>query len=261
MPKVIQPAGGVPPQPQNSTLVQIGFQHELNYGFVSENPQSASQIFTFTPQGITYGLGIGQNQVVMYTIEPYDTTKLYGYITTLCLFYVPSDMVNQLAVDLHTPNSGLYANPDPTVATLMSLIVPSIPLLAGQPLDAGTATGASSSSTVSPGAQGGGAPFGGDAGNSSPVSPTAAAIAAPIATGGLLYGAAMVFVARRYKRRRQAHQRTSSVPSTNSGGSGAWMSGARANRHSHGSGSSNGRSIRTQQISAPVMAENSLGWN
>jgi hypothetical protein len=259
MPKVIQPAGGVPEQPKNSTLVQVGFQHPLNYGFVSTTPQSASQLFTYTPPGMAYGLGLDEEQVTMYSIQPYDTSKLNGYITTLALFFIPSEAVDQLAVDIHTPNAGLYNNPDDTVATLMNLLVPTIPLLAGEPINAVSPTAGSSSATVSPGSQGGGAPFGGDSSNASSASPMAAAIAAPIATGGLLYGAAMVFVARRYRRKRQGHQRTSSVPSTQSGSGGAWMSGAA--RHSHGSGSSNGRSVRTQQISAPVMAENSLGWN
>jgi len=261
MPKVIQPAGGVPTAPSNTTLCQIGFLSSLNYAFVSSNPQSASQIFTYTPAGIAYGLGIPQDQVTMYSLQPLEPLKPGGYIVTLALFYVPTDLVNQLAIYLHTPSSALYQNPSATVYTLMSLINPLIPLLAGQPLDDSSAT-ASSSATVSPGAAGGGAPFGGDSSYGSTGSPTAIAIAAPIAGGGLLYGAAMVFVARRYKRRRQSHQRTSSVPSTGSGASGGvWAYGGRGARHSHGSGSSNGRSIRTQQISAPVMAENSLGWN
>ena len=258
---VIKPPGGSPDKPANTTLVQVGFQHELNYAFVSSNSKCEQQIFTYVPPGIAYGLGIDESEITMQSLQPYDTSKSNGWITTLALFYISSDLVNQLAVDVHTPNSGLYNNPNPTVNTLMNLIVPSIPLIARQTSDGGTQTGPGSAST-SPGAAGGGAPFGGDAGNGQPVNPSAAAIAAPIATGGLLYGAAMVFVARRYKRKKQGHARSSSVGASSSYSNGAaWMSGGRGVRTSHGSSSSQGRSVRTQQISAPVMAENSLGWN
>jgi hypothetical protein len=76
----------------------------------------------------------------------------------------------------------------------------------------------------------------------------------------MAYGAAMILVARRFKKKRQSHRRSSSVQT---GGDG-WMSGPynpENSRASQGSGDTSGRSVRTQQISAPVMSENSLGWN
>jgi len=255
MPKVISPPGGITKQPTNTTLVQIGFTHELNYGFVSSNPTSAGQIFSYLPQGTIYGLGIGTDGAKMYNLQPYDTSKTMGYITTLALMYVPSDLVNQLSIDLHTPNSGIYTNPDTTVATLMSFINPAIPLIAGTPQDGSTPSSAAVP-TTSPGTGGGAAPFGSDSGNSEPVKSSAVAIASAATAGVVLYGAAMALVARRYRKKRAAHRRASSVSDP------AFMSGAGGySRQSHGSGSSQGRSIRTQQISAPVMAENSLGWN
>jgi hypothetical protein len=261
MPKVITPPGGNINKPANTTLIQIGFTHELNYAFVSSNPASAGQIFQFLPQGVQYGLAIpaasaDAKDTRMYNLQPYDTSKTMGYITTLALMYIPSEDLNQLAVDLHTPNSPLYNNPDPTVATLMSFINPAIPLIAGQPLD-GTAPATSASASAAAGAAGGAAPFGGDSTNSEPVKSSAVVVAVPVAAGVILYGAAMALVARRYRKRRGAHNRASSL----SGGDPAWMSGARNSRSSRGSSSSQGRSIRTQQISAPVMAGNSLGWN
>ncbi|KAF2430761.1 hypothetical protein EJ08DRAFT_588359 [Tothia fuscella] len=263
MPKVITPPGGNTQKPANTTLVQIGFTHELNYAFVSSNPASASQIFTYLPSGVKFGLQVPKDSqdskdTRMYNIQPYDTSKTMGYITTLALMYVASDMVNQLAVDLHTPNSPLYNNPDPTIATLMSFINPAIPLIAGQPMDGTALTTGPAASSASAGAAGGGAPFGGDSQNSEKVKTSAVALGLPIAAGVVLYGAAMALVARRYRKRKGAHRRTSSLNSDP-----AWMSGAGSvtARNSHGSGSSQGRSIRTQQISAPVMAGNSLGWN
>jgi hypothetical protein len=107
---------------------------------------------------------------------------------------------------------------------------------------------------------------------------------AGIAVGALslagLYGAAMFIVARRYKRKRQGHQRASSLTSSQASsemrytgaGSPALMGGAllsrdissyggyaAGGRDSHGSGQSG--SARTANISAPVATENSLGWN
>jgi len=274
MPRVIQPPGGIPVAPNDTALVQVGFNYGLNYPFVSTTPGSANQIFEFLPQGIAYGLGITSDQVVMHALEPYDTTKDLGYITTLALFNLPSDVVNQMAVELHTPVSKLYQHPNPSVQTLMGMINPSFAVLAGQPLDGTRPTNADPAATTSATANDGGAPLGGDSGMSMPVKTTSVGIGLGVAAGAVVYGAAMVYIARRYKQRKSRHQRASSVPTTEygyaSGGAGAWMSGARGpgrgsggrdSRNSGNSGSSNGRSVRTQQISAPVMSENSLGWN
>ncbi|CRK36470.1 hypothetical protein BN1708_007069 [Verticillium longisporum] len=88
----------------------------------------------------------------------------------------------------------------------------------------------------------------------------------------------MFLIARRYKRKKQAHRRASSISGTSSDmrytgtGSPAMMGGAlmsrdfsnyggvAGGRDSHGSGQT-GNSGRTAKISAPVAAENSLGWN
>jgi hypothetical protein len=262
MPKVITPPGGNIVKPLNTTLCQIGFTHELNYGFVSSNPSSAGQIFQFLPQGTAYGLTLDQSNVKMFNIQPYDTSKSLGYITTLALIYVPTDQVNQLGVDLHTPNSPLYHHPDLTVRTLMSFINPAIPLVAGQPMDGsnpvvnGANGGSINGATATPGATGGANPFGSDASNSAPAKASAAGVAGGVVGGVILYGAAMALVARRYRKKKNAHRRASSMSNP------AWMSGADGDRNSRGSNaSSQGRSIQTTQISAPVRTENSLGWN
>ena len=89
----------------------------------------------------------------------------------------------------------------------------------------------------------------------------------------------MFIIARRYKKKKQAHKRSSSVMSNSemrqAGGSPPLMGGALLSRDftgyggvagntrdSQGSGRSGGQnSARTANISAPVAAENSLGWN
>lgn len=119
--------------------------------------------------------------------------------------------------------------------------------------------------------------------NSSPVRAKSVGIAAGVVCGAAAYGAAMFFVARRYRKRKQSHRRSPSMlsspvlsgtsPDYTVGAGTALMSGGRGDgdrsstphngyyyeRNSRGSGHSG--STGRQQISAPVMAENSLGWN
>ncbi|KAK5131510.1 hypothetical protein LTR16_000699, partial [Cryomyces antarcticus] len=78
MPRIIQPPGGIPATPRNTTLVQVGFGYPLNYPFVVSTAGSANQIFTYLPQGIAYGLGLPNDQVTMHALQPFDTTKTLG---------------------------------------------------------------------------------------------------------------------------------------------------------------------------------------
>lgn len=257
----------MPTQPENTTLCQVGFNYSLNYPFVSSTTQAAQQIFDLLPKGVGYGIDLDVSKVSMYVLEPYDTTKQMGYWTTFALFYIPSPQVNQLGIDLHTPSSSIYNNPDESVNTLMSMIVPEFPLVAGSLSYSGPNGQGNSNNggnTQSSGNTGGDAFSGSPA--SQPVKSSSVIIGVSCAAGAAMYGAAMFYVARRYKNRKSAHARTSSVPSGRSayasGAGGMWMSGGGGfDRNSHGSSGSQGRSVRTQQISAPVMAENSLGWN
>ncbi|RDA91036.1 hypothetical protein CP533_2555 [Ophiocordyceps camponoti-saundersi (nom. inval.)] len=109
---------------------------------------------------------------------------------------------------------------------------------------------------------------------------TTMGVAFGVVGAGVMYGAAMFIIARRYKRKKQTHRRSSSVSNSQNssemrytgGASPALMGGALPSRDyfsyrpegrdSHGSGRSGmGNSGRTANISAPVAAENSLGWN
>ena len=274
MPRLVQPPGGMPNPPGNMTLIQLGFFFGLNYPFVVGEPESAGQIFNYLPQGIAYGLGISRELVTMNALMPYDTSNRLKYITTLAQAYIPSQLVDTMEMSIHMPLSQIYSNPDAPIKTLMGMINPTIPILPG------AVWGESSSSawynpaataTTGPGA---GAPLGGDSGSSNHVKPSTVGIGIGAVGGAAVYAAAMVYVARRYKQKRQGHQRASSVHtsgqmSQRSGGmAGFFMSGAngigsgsggRGSRTS--AGSSNGRSVREQGISGPIMAENSLGWN
>jgi len=263
--------------PEDSTLIQVGFNYSLNYAFVVANSNSSAQIFMYLPMGLAYGLSIKEEQITMRSLNPYDTQNTLGFITTLATAYIPSNMVDTLQQSLHQALSALYENPDPSVYQLMQYINPTIPLIPGGAIIGGTAgasgTGAATSATA---VAGGGGVFNTDSQNSSPSTKTAAAAAAVGAiSAAAAYGAAMFFIARRYKKRRSLHRRSSSIMSPSQmrfTGSpalmgGAVMSGGRGTpglqngRESRGSGRSAGNSARTVEISAPMMAENSLGWN
>ena len=263
------------------TLAQIGFTFPLNWDFVAANSISAAQIFTYFPVGLYQGLNLKEDQIIMHSLLPLDTGAQIGYITTLAMFYVPDNMMNTLALDLHSPLSGIYTNPDASVAELMNYINPAIPLQSGSSLQSEDATGTGVSSSPTPNANGNSGVFSTASQNTTPaVSSTTAGIAVGAVGAAAAYGVAMFFIARRYKRKKQGHRRSSSLisgadmrqsraPALLSGGN-AIMAGGRSSyggttptgdRNSRGSGRSAGNSARTQQISAPMMAENSLGWN
>jgi hypothetical protein len=282
LPQVVSPNSGTPEKPADNTLIQIGFDYELNYEFVVTNAMSSAQIFRYLPVGLAYGLKIKPEQIVMHSLRPYDTTAGLGYITTLALAYVPTSLVADLKVLVHTPVSLLYQNPDGSARTIVENINPAIPIEVGGELaglSQGVIGGAGDGSGGSGSGNGGGS-TGGNGGDvfdtgSKPttVSGTTAGIAAGAVVAAAAYGAAMFFIARRYKKRKLAHRRASSVadPSemVQSGspalmGGAAFMSGGRQSGTTAGdrnSKTSQPNSARTAQISAPMMAENSLGWN
>ncbi len=193
--------------------------------------------------------------------------------------YIPSDMVSPLQLGLMNPNSEVYNHPSASVQTLMSMIDPSIPVLAGQSLNGGSPINANGADPTGTDGNGQGAPIGSDAYSSAPVRPSSVGIGVGVVAGAAVYGAAMFLVARRYKKRRSAHQRSSSMMDSGeprfvgegsalmTGGRGSAAYGGRRSttppgeqgRDSRNSGRTGG-SGRTY-ISPPVMAENSLGWN
>jgi len=260
------------------TAVQLGFLFELNYEFVVSNPLSSAQIFMFLPTGVADGLELDQEHVILHSLYPLDTTEKLGFVTTAAMAYIPSNLVDTLRLNLGSPSALLYNNADATVNTLINYLNPTIPLIPGEGAGDGSAsgTGSGSSPTNTAGNNNNDVFNTNSQNTSSSVKGTTAGIAMACVGGASAYGAAMFLLARRYKKRKQAHRRSSSVAShsemrqsTTPGmlGSGdLFMSGGRLSpggttndRHSRGSGG--GNSARTQQISAPMMAENSLGWN
>ncbi|PGH15068.1 hypothetical protein AJ80_05693 [Polytolypa hystricis UAMH7299] len=275
-PKIIAPFDGIPRAPDDTALIQIGFNSSLSYEFIMGHTESANQVFAYVPMGVAYGLEIPNERAVPQLIQPLNTLRNREYTVAVILIYIPKPLVSELEMLLHNPNSLLFNNPTQPVRDIMMMIDPSIPLLAGEvspspghdagqanPTDGGDGGPADENEGEGPGG----------AGNSSNVNTKSVGIGLGVVCGAAVYGAAMFFVARRYRKRRSMHRRSSSI-STGSGSfdseqhySDAFMSGARGGSVTpHGAGGRNSRtsgagSARTQMISAPVMSENSLGWN
>ena len=270
----------MPTPPDNSTLIQFAFKRALDYEFVVTNQNAIDEIFMYLPQGVAYALTETPDKVTMQSLVPYDTTN-WGYITTLALCYIASDQVATMQDALVEPESRFHKydpNTSP-VFQLVSLINTTFPLLA-DPSMGGGGSGTGSGNPAATSSAGGDI---GDLGSNSQssVNPTAVGAAVGAVGGAALYGAIMFFVARRYRQRRAAHSRSSSMIDTSSlsqthgemmTGAGSALMGARGHsgdqeaayygtngRSSRGSGRSG--SSRGRDISHPVAAENSLGWN
>ncbi|KAE8348199.1 hypothetical protein BDV28DRAFT_153094, partial [Aspergillus coremiiformis] len=266
LPGSISPANIPIEPPADSTLIQLGFNGKLRYSFVATTPLSSSQIFLYIPIGLEYALQILRKEVSMLAIQPYNNSKSTGYVATVAMAYIPTTEVESLRKMLNNPNSALYQQADASAKALMSMIDPSIPLVVGE---SGSITGSSGPSNLngSGGNTNGGNGNGAndpnsDAGASSSGSARASSvgIGVGVVAGAAAYGAGMFWVARRYRKKRQLHQRSSSNVEQMSEGRAAgslFVPGGGMSRNSHNSRGT----ARTQMISAPVMAENSLGWN
>lgn len=282
LPKVITPANGMPDAPPDMILIRLGFTHPLNYQWVVSNPISVAQIFEYIPKGLNFGLQI--NSATMHSLQPYDTRANKGYITTLALCFIPKSLFDELDLQRRTPGSRLLNNPQKPVHDIMALLDPSIPLRAsldeqsgdgnGQLANNGQTWGTGGGDPFSPGSgTSGGSPIDNKSGS---ISTKSLGVATGVCLGALAYGGAMFYVARRYRQRRNKHNRANSMSRSISPGNipgplmganpvagGPMMHGARGtygtvDRASKGSG---GKASARGAISAPLMAANSLGWN
>lgn len=263
LPGSISPSNEVTEAPSDSILLQLGFNSQLPWSFVATTPLSSSQIFNYTPQAIENALPAlsAKDSPVMFAIEPYYNWQSTGYNATLAIFYFPRDKVDALKALKVNPNSALYNQASESIQSLMTMVDPTIPLEFSGNYPSGTSDSTGGSSN-------GGGDDGPDSGNnentdgsagSSKAKASSVGIGVGVVAGAAAYGAGMFWVARRYRKRKQLHQRSSStVEQMSQGGSAAgsmFAAGGRA--PSHGSRGT----ARSQMISAPVMAENSLGWN
>ncbi|KAJ5096163.1 hypothetical protein NUU61_005519 [Penicillium alfredii] len=254
---ILPPASQIKQPPENSSLLQLGFNGQLPWPFVATTPLSSSQIFDYVPTALKHAFP-DVKDVAMYALEPYLSWKKTGYNATLAIFYWPGNEIDSLAEKKRNPNSALYKGNRQAIDQLMSLIDPSIPLMfeGNNPSsdgnsdgnDDGNGNGDNHNSNTDDGS-----------GNSSKIKASSVGTGVGVVAGAAAYGAGMFWVARRYRKRRQLHQRSSSTVDQMSEGSHAGSVFGAGGR-SLGSQNSRGTN-RSQMISAPVMAENSLGWN
>ena len=275
IPKVILSNDPDKPIPEGSVQIQIGFDYPLNYNHVAKNPIAAAQIFKYLPQALAFAGGFKLDKVMVSMLVPYDTRQKWGYVTTIAKVYYPEALVDTLKMDLLQPNSDLYNNANNLVNDLTADINPNIDIWGHIRDEDG---GKNDDDKNDKGSNHDAVDSGDNSGSSSKSQATTAGIAVGALGLSVMYGAAMFIVARRYKRKRQGHRRSSSISGSEASsemqysgtGSPAMMGGAllsqdtsnyggAGGRDSHGSG--NNTSARTANISAPVATENSLGWN
>ncbi|KAI6778998.1 Signaling mucin-like protein [Emericellopsis cladophorae] len=282
IPKKILPNNPVEEAPDGTVLINIGFKYPLNYNHVAKNTVAAAQIFQLLPSALSTAGKVKSDKVYVSMLVPYDTRDKWGFVTTLAKVYYPESLLDQLRMDIDDPNSLVYNTDKVVVNELTADIEPRIDFFGNmtgdddedsqtQQTGSNSDDDDSNNNTIDSGDN-----------NTSTGSSKDQATTAGIAVGAFglaaLYGGAMFIVARRYKRKRQGHRRTSSVTGSDASsdmqytrnGSPAMMGGAlmsqdmshygaagQRERDSHGSGPS----ARTANISAPVATENSLGWN
>lgn len=261
-PKIITPADGLPNTPSNSTLIRIGFLESLNYPFVVQNSVTVAQIFQVLPLAVSYALQVPGSEVTVRSLQPYPVSS---YIATVALLWIPQDQVNSLQIQILATNSRLYSQSDPTAQQLVNLIDPTIPLLADSATanagtsSAGTSNSDSNSNLSDSGANSGSLDNGPSQDSSTSSSATVKQLAIGIgaAAAAIGYAALMFLGARRFRRQSALgqiegrHSRVSSI----TGERAASPPFAQSYRSS---GGSSGRAVRGQNISAPLMTENSL---
>lgn len=270
--------------PENAVQIRIGFDERLRYSFVATTMLSSTQIFHYVPKGLQYALGLSYDQIKVHEIRP---LEMHGYIATTILVWVSrtdylwnlenaaynrdhmhdpgfdKKLESQFEVDYMTPPSRIFHQPDESVNTLFSMIDDTISIWPNGPPDADGKTHDKGPNNSNGDDDGSGSNSNGDGGasGSAKARPSSVGIGVGVVAGAAAYGAGMFWVARRYRKKRQLHQRSSSTVEQMSEGHGGGSAFATGGRMSRNSQVSRGGSARTQMISAPVMAENSLGWN
>jgi hypothetical protein len=286
LPQAITPNSDNTTIPVDTTVIGVTFRQGLNYEFVVNNGAASAQIFQFLPDALKAIGNFPGDKIQMVNLGPnVGTQATLGYIATIAKVTFPSNAIDTLKLQLITPNSRLYNQGEEIVKNLTRQINPAIDIITFNVDGAGVGGSGGSAPGSSSGGGSASDPLGGNASGQTASKPGQQGTTAGIALGVIgvagAYGAAMFIVARRYKRKKQAHRRASSITNTSemrsAAGSPHLMGGAllsrdfssyggvAGGRNSHGtqgsgrSGANN--SARTAYISGPMSAENSLGWN
>lgn len=280
LPNAIRPSGSSQDPPDGAIAVYIGFSSRLNYVFVSDNLDAASSIIALLPRALADAGDMSAADIPVNALVPYDTRQQWGYITTLAKIYYPATLVDKLQVDVSTPTSKLYNNLDSVVRNLTVFINPRIDVRGNIKLGGPTTT-TGPTLTSSTGSNNDAFAANNTGEQSSKQRATTIGIATGAVGGSMMCGAILVWLSSRYKRRKLAFQRLNPVARAPDGDcsssmycSGLWHveSGAYNLRHGLQSGEKLGKTpsgtTKTSErsthsmpkISAPIRAENSLGW-
>ena len=118
IPKVLLPARTRSADTKGMALIQIGFLEPLNYNFVASNMAAAAQIFTLLPDALALShREEGKGEVI--DLRPRKTS---GYISTMARLSYPGDMLDDLRLNIGTPNSDLHTTKNETLRNLAALI-------------------------------------------------------------------------------------------------------------------------------------------
>lgn len=299
LPKAITP-DFVPDLPADKMEIQITFDYGFNWGFTVGSAPATAQLAKFVPMILARQANINESEIQFRRMLPLDLQDTLGYVATRIILPYPKDLVPKLRVAMHIPTEPLFNHEHELARNISEHINTAVDILVGSTLTGGgnnpnnPGGGSNPNDVFNNG--GGSEPSASQRGTTAGIAVGAVAVAAA-------YGVAMFLIARRYKRKKSLHRRTSSMgthPSTmrqtdtsspalmggallsrdfthNYGaaaaGAGAGVAAAGAGavilsgnqpggRDSQGSGRSGGQnSGRSAYISAPMAAENSLGWN
>lgn len=208
-------------QPEDTEIIQIGLLQGYNYMFVVNETKAAAQVFNLLPKALTYAAGMDEGKVkvrdtaagdsfrgkiTVRKLQPLDTVSSLGYITTVVLVSYPRHLIEALRMDIKVPTSALYNNPDPLVYNFTKQINPAIDITIGSGIDF---PGLGDGKDEGPRSTGENDPFGNnnkDEKDSSKRAATAGIVTGAVAVAAV-YSVAMSVIARRYRKKKQAHRR------------------------------------------------------
>ena len=131
MPPFIVPAGGIPRQPPNTTVVQIAFKRALDYPWVLANSVAQRQIFSLLPLGLADGMAKDFENLIIQSLQAQNVAKDPPYKATVANVWIPSGQVELLSSMVGESDSILYQNNNGGIKKLMSLMNSSFPLNSG----------------------------------------------------------------------------------------------------------------------------------
>jgi len=287
LPQQILPNPPLDMSPSNldgDTFVTIAFNLDLNFQFVAGDLQTQGQIFLYMPILLGSVLGVDQSQVKSYALKPFAASDWNGQgddLYTLYQAYIPSGQVDTLQHLIDARNSALFTQaPSGISAELAQEIITGFPLLySTDPQKNPSGSGSGSSSQINTSAL-----------SSADKSRRNAIIGVCAAVGGIALLVLGWWLVRTYKRRQENNHHRLNEP-TNYGATGQMAErppsvgpdGIRRNSFyfaedslrgftnpsrpddeeangGQGQGISRRSPVGGQQISGPILRQNTLGY-